>query len=122
MAITNDVLDTDMLNIVRRSVINMLQTVYQTLAIYCIFYIGDGIAQSDYELDDREFDSRRGLGIFLFTTASKTALGLTQPPIQWVPGALSLGVKRPVREADHSPPSSTEVNPPLPNMPLWCGA
>jgi hypothetical protein len=56
-----------------------------------------------------EFDSRRGLGIFLFTTASRTALGPTQPPIQWVPGALSLGVKWPGREADHSPPSSAEV-------------
>jgi hypothetical protein len=41
------------------------------------------------------FDSRRGLGIFLFTTASRTSLGPTQPPIQWVPGVLSLGVKRP---------------------------
>jgi hypothetical protein len=30
-------------------------------------------------------------------------------PIQWVPGALSLGVKWPGREADHSPPSSAEV-------------
>jgi hypothetical protein len=30
--------------------------------------------------------SRRGLGIFLFTTASIPALGPTQPPIQWVPG------------------------------------
>jgi hypothetical protein len=39
------------------------------------------------------FDSRRGLRIFLFTTASKTALRLTQPPVQWVPGALSLGSK-----------------------------
>jgi hypothetical protein len=29
------------------------------------------------------------------------ALGPTQPSIQWVPGALSLGVKRPGREADH---------------------
>jgi hypothetical protein len=37
-------------------------------------------------------------------------LGPTQPPIQWVPGALSLGVKRPRREADHSHPSSAEVN------------
>jgi hypothetical protein len=37
------------------------------------------------------------------------ALGPTQPPIQWVPGALSLGVKRPGREADHSLPSSAEV-------------
>jgi hypothetical protein len=45
------------------------------------------------------FDSWRGLGIFLFTTASRTALGPTQPPIQWVPEILSLGVKRPVREA-----------------------
>jgi hypothetical protein len=35
--------------------------------------------------------------------------GTTQPPIQWVPGALSLGEKRPGREADHSPPSSAEV-------------
>jgi hypothetical protein len=32
-------------------------------------------------------DFRRGLGIFLFTTASRTAVGPTQPPIQWVPGA-----------------------------------
>jgi hypothetical protein len=55
------------------------------------------------------FDSRQGLGIFLFTTASRTALGPTQPPIQWVPGALSLGVKRLGREADHSPPSSADV-------------
>jgi hypothetical protein len=45
----------------------------------------------------------------LFTTASRTALGPTQPPIQWVPGALSLGVKQPVCEPDHSPPSSAEV-------------
>jgi hypothetical protein len=45
----------------------------------------------------------------LFTTSSRTALGRTQPPIQWVPGALSLRVKRPGREADHSPPSSAEV-------------
>jgi hypothetical protein len=43
------------------------------------------------------------------STASRTALGSTQPPIQWVPGALSLGVKRPGREADYSPPSTAEV-------------
>jgi hypothetical protein len=35
--------------------------------------------------------------------------GPTQPPIQWVLGALSTGVKRPGREADHSPPTSAEV-------------
>jgi len=35
--------------------------------------------------------------------------GPTQPPIHWVPGGLFLGVKRPGREADHSPPSSAEI-------------
>jgi hypothetical protein len=55
-----------------------------------------------------EFDSRQGLGI-LFTIVSRPALGPTQPPIQWVQGALSLGVKLLGREADHSPPSSAEV-------------
>jgi hypothetical protein len=56
------------------------------------------------------FDSRRGQGIFLCTTVPRTALGPNQPPIQWVPWALSLGVRRPRREADHSPPSSVEFN------------
>jgi hypothetical protein len=55
------------------------------------------------------FDSRRGLGIFLFTIASRKTLVSTQPPIQWVPGALFLGIKRLGREADHSPASSAEV-------------
>jgi hypothetical protein len=35
--------------------------------------------------------------------------GPTQPPIQWVPGALSPGVKWQVREADHSPQTSAEA-------------
>jgi len=35
--------------------------------------------------------------------------GPTQTSIQWVPGSLSLVVKRPGSEADHSPPTSTEV-------------
>jgi hypothetical protein len=73
------------------------------------------------------FDSRRGLGIFLFITASRTALRPTQPRDQWVPGTISLGVERPGRESDHSPPSSAEVKmlgavPPLPQcvfMTLW---
>jgi hypothetical protein len=57
-----------------------------------------------YCLDDRGSRVRfpAGAGIFLFTTASRTALGPTQPPVQWLPGALSLGVKRPGREANYS--------------------
>jgi hypothetical protein len=76
----------------------------------------------------RIVDSRRGLEILLFTTASRPALGPTQRPIQWVPGALSLGVKQPGREADYSPPSSAEVKEWVelylhsPNTPSWCGA
>jgi hypothetical protein len=53
--------------------------------------------------------SRNLIYVIDVTTMSRTALGLTQPPIQWLPGALFLRVKRPGREADHSPPSSTEV-------------
>jgi hypothetical protein len=47
--------------------------------------------------------------MFLFTTLSRTVMGPNQPPIQCVPGSLSLEVKQPGREADHSPPSSAEV-------------
>jgi hypothetical protein len=55
------------------------------------------------------FNSKWGLGISLFTTMSRMALGPTQPPIQWVLGALSLGVKWQGHKADCSPPSSAEV-------------
>jgi hypothetical protein len=62
-----------------------------------------------YGLDNWGFESRQGLGIFLFTAASRPDLRPTQAPIQWVPVALSLGIKRLGREAGHSPPSSSEV-------------
>jgi hypothetical protein len=62
-----------------------------------------------YGLDDRGFESQQGLGIFLFGTASRPTLGPTKPPIQWVPGALSLWVKRLGREAERSPPSTAEA-------------
>jgi hypothetical protein len=48
------------------------------------------------------FDSRQGDEVlFLFTTASRPALGPNSPPIQWVQGALTSRVKRPGCEADH---------------------
>jgi hypothetical protein len=46
----------------------------------------------------------------LSATSSRPALGHTQPPIQWVPGALTTGLKWPGRETDHSPPSSESMN------------
>jgi hypothetical protein len=64
-----------------------------------------------YGPDDRDSTVRfpAVAGIFLFTTVSRTALEPTQSPIHWVPEALSLGVKRPGREADHSLPSSAKI-------------
>jgi hypothetical protein len=80
----------------------------------CSFFpkVQAGVAQSvqwlGYGLDDRVWFQARA-GILFFATAFRPALGPTQPPIQWVPGALSLGVKRPRREADHSSTSIAEV-------------
>jgi hypothetical protein len=76
-------------------------------------------------MDDWGFGSYQGLGIFLPTTASRLALGPMQPPIQGVPGSLSLGVKWPGCEAHHShlhlvPRSRMHgAIAPLPNTPLW---
>jgi hypothetical protein len=56
------------------------------------------------------FDPRWGQRIFPLASVSRPALGPTQPPVQWVPGVLSPGVKaRQGRDADHSPPCSAEV-------------
>jgi hypothetical protein len=57
------------------------------IKILCAFQIGAGIALSVRA-------GRQGLRIFLFATA------FIQPPIQRVPGAVTLGVKRHGREAD----------------------
>jgi hypothetical protein len=73
-------------------------------------------------LDGRPgFDFRQAQEIFLFPIDFKLTLGPNQPPIKWVLEALSLGVKRQEREADHSPPSSVDVKnggtiPPLRRM------
>jgi hypothetical protein len=60
------------------------------------------------------FDSLQGPGIF-FTTSSRPALGPTNPPIQWVPGALSLRVKGPRSRMRGAVP-------PVPQYALWRGA
>jgi hypothetical protein len=62
-----------------------------------------------YGPDDQGFESQQRLEILLFTTASRPALGPTQPPTKEVPGALFWGVKQLRHEADHSPPSNAKV-------------
>jgi hypothetical protein len=75
--------------------------------------VSSGSIVSDYGLDDRAIGVRSPAGtkdFFPLASVSRPALGPTQPPVQSGPGVLSPGVKaRPGRDADHSPPSSTEV-------------
>jgi hypothetical protein len=83
-----------------------------------------------YGLEDRGFRVRfpTEAGNFSLHHRVQNGSGSTQPPTQWVPGALSQGVKRLGREADHSPLSSAEVKkmrgaiPPLPQYAfmVWC--
>jgi hypothetical protein len=69
-----------------------------------------GIA-TGYGLDGRaDSSSSPGGGkSLLLSTLSRPVLGPTQLPIQWLPGDLLPWVKRPGREADHSPPTSADV-------------
>jgi hypothetical protein len=83
-----------------------------------------------YRLDNQGSRVRflAGAGNFLFTIASRMALWPTQPPVQWVPGPPSLGIKQPRHVADHSPPSSAKAKEWVelyihsPSTPSWCGA
>jgi len=84
-----------------------LKAFYQ-LGRYSLFCSIWSSYKTDYELDDRGFESWQRLRIFPFTTFSP-ALGPTQPPIQRLTGALSLGVKLPGCEVDHSLPSCSEI-------------
>jgi hypothetical protein len=73
-----------------------------------------GTAQSVQRLltgwttEGSEFESQYGQECSLFTS-SRSDLRSFQLLIQWVLDAISSGVKRPGREADHSPPASAEV-------------
>jgi hypothetical protein len=94
--------------------LNDKQTIYIYVCVcVCIVYSRDssvGIALG-YGLDDRGSRVRflAWAGNFFSTTASRTNLGPTSLLSKWVTGALSLRVKRPGREVDHSSPSSAEV-------------
>jgi hypothetical protein len=57
------------------------------------------------------WSSNPGIGkkIVLYSAASRLALGPNQPPVPMGTGALSQGLKRQGREADHLPIYSAEV-------------
>jgi hypothetical protein len=53
--------------------------------------------------------SRQGQGVFFLFRMSRPALGPTQPHIQWVPWAFSLGVKWLERDINDVPPSNAKI-------------
>jgi hypothetical protein len=83
----------------------------------------DGIAR---QYNDRlragwpGLDSRYWQETFLISAALRPALGLIEPHVHWIPGALSLGTQWPGHDTDHSLPSGAQVKncgaiPPLPH-------
>jgi hypothetical protein len=94
--------------------ITLLKTM--TITILCKYFFFNTSWDSsvrlatDYGLYGRGVGVQVLVGSRIFSSHSPP-LGPIQPPIQWVPGgALNPGVKWTGREADHSPPTSAEVN------------
>jgi hypothetical protein len=68
--------------------------------MYCIVSI---LTATAWITKDLWFESQQGQEFFSSKKCTKLALGPTQPPIEWVLRALSLGVRQLGHEADHSP-------------------
>jgi hypothetical protein len=80
------------------------------LRLQTYFYVyRDDIWLMGWKIRVLGFDSRRGWEFFSSSPRPERLLGPTQPPIQRVSGALTLGIKWLGREADHSPLSSAEI-------------
>jgi hypothetical protein len=76
---------------------------YNGYILYVVMEPGRLIRCSDGLRAGRSgFDSRQEKESFLYSAASIEALWPTQPPIQCVPTAVSMGVRLSVCEADHS--------------------
>jgi hypothetical protein len=73
-----------------------------------------GGTRTVYGLDGRaRSSSPGGIENVYFSMSCRPALGPTQPPIQWVPRAVSSGVKRSGYEPDHSPTSVEDKKTPF---------
>jgi hypothetical protein len=107
--------------------------IHSYVAYYFVFIVmhfaksrdsSDSITMS-YGLDGRGSIPGRGK-IFLYSVESRSALGPTQPPIQWVSAALSPGAKRRGRGAaeltTHLHIFQRSGMRSLPHTSLWSGA
>jgi len=56
-----------------------------------------------------QFPAGAAMEFCLFAIMSRLALGTTQPPIQWIQGAITLGVKWAGYEAEHSCPTKAKA-------------
>jgi hypothetical protein len=79
-----------------------------------------------YGLECRGSILRRGKRFFSTPQRPNRLWSISSLLTQWIPGAVSLGVNRPEREADHLPASSAEVKnggsiPPLLHTSSWRG-
>jgi hypothetical protein len=74
-----------------------------------------------YGMKGRGSINRRGRDYSLLHSVLP-AVGPTQPPIQWLPLALSSEVKLPGREACHSPTGAEIKNGGVPHAASWRGA
>jgi hypothetical protein len=62
-----------------------------------------------FDLVDCQNIDQQWIILPLFFTASRLAVGLTQLPLQWVPGDLPPGIRLLERHADHFPSCSFKV-------------
>jgi hypothetical protein len=82
--------------------------IHLTTTIHLIFLYSVYIPATDWTTEESEFESR-WVQEFSFSISSRLALGPSQPPNQWVPGALSSGIKLLGCQADHWPLTTAEV-------------
>lgn len=62
-----------------------------------------------WTVEDLGFNLRQERQIFSYSTPSRPALRFTQPPVRLLSEDLSVKVKHPELEADHSPSSRDEA-------------
>jgi hypothetical protein len=90
--------------------------IFHHVCVFSYTYICKVMNQEPGQLSDRalgygldEGGSSPGRGWEFFSSPPRSDRIWSPPSLLSIPGALSLGVKRPGREADYSPPSNAEV-------------